>query len=269
MTSKESAQTLPLASPSSSTSSHSSKSSSRSTKSFSKKPCSKSHFKICPHSNSQIIHYAPSTEKEAGFRALILRDILTKDGDLKLVEPFAIDRNVVENCLGKQCWSTEPLVFIQTCPPGSILEEYNSCQPRFVMSATAYLEWLHYMSGNHIKNYNNMVHYMRRIRGPETVALSSSVYIFGGADLQVTQEMDVETNCTIEVKFIWKYDQANPKMYFSMVGVGSELQLPLEVPFESFSYLQSGIKRIKEEMKNYKRRPKFKRSKQSVNGSRS
>ena len=225
-----------------------------------------SSFKIKPHSTSQIIHFAPSTETECGFRAVILRDVVNKKGEFKLIEPFAVDRKVIENCLGKKCFTSEPLVFVQSCSPGSVLEEYNSSQPRFVMSATAYLEWLRYMSNDRVKVYNNMLSYMKKIRGPDVVNLDHSVHNYGPADIETSQELDVSTDCIIKVCYNWNFKDPNPKMHFTMQGVLSHYQHPFEIPVDAFNYLQAGVKRIREELGEYKKDKRSKKSCQSVNG---
>jgi hypothetical protein len=228
----------------------------------------KSYFRIYPDSKSQLIHFAPATENESGFRALILRDTLTESGELKLMDPFAIDRPIIEKCLGKECWSTEPLVFIQTCPPGSLLEDYCSSQPRFVLSCSGYLEWLKYMGSSQVKVYNNMVQFFQKTRGPETTALVPSLHMYGFGNIDSGQELDNKTRCTIEVRFEWKNGEPSPKMTLLMRGEHSEMQKPIEIPFQAYSHLQSGVKRLREELRYYKREPPVKKSRQSANGSR-
>lgn len=226
----------------------------------------KSTFRIAPRPTAQLIHFAPATEKESGFRAVILRDTLTPKGHLKLIEPFAADKNIVLNCLGEQCWMTEPIVFIQTCQPGTVMEDWSNTQPRFVMSTTGYLNWLKYMNNDRVKVYNTLMEKMKRIKASETMGLGQSIHMFGEGDLYTSQELDVKTDCIIEVNYNWMYGDAGPKMTFDMKGISSHMQYSMDVPVEAFSYLKEGVKRLREELKNYKKKVSTKRLRQSANG---
>lgn len=233
---------------------------------YTTEPSLKSYFKIYPDPKSQLIHCAPAAEKVGGFRALVLRDVLTETQELKLIEPFAVDRSVVEKCLGRECWKSEPLVFCQTSEVGSVIEEYSNAQPRFVMSCTAYLNWLRYMENAQPQVYSSMSQYMTAMRGPETTCLETGLHMYGGGNIETGQELDTGTRCKIEVKFEWNWAESSPKMYFVMKGAGSEIQPPLEIPYMGFRHLQKGVRRLREELRYYKREPGNKKSRQSANG---